>query len=685
MTLLRMSVFSVVVFLLSGCGAKSTSDTFFYIPWPSDTRLIDGGNVLASGQVKSYEYPGAESIATLNPYHLFANHVLYRQGARKMEDPYFGVNSATFFTFEKPISNSGLSIDPLFTQQPESPIQLVNVDETSERYYEQVPLMLDFKATGTLQRPSNVLSLLPYPGFTLAYHSRYAAVVFSEIGGVPKQLYKDIDSPWDKSMLISKPQHDQWQKDKGLVEDYVASIGRSMTEVAAYTVFSTQDPASTTLALRDALHTLDDDDIQRMVVFDDVDTSKNPTLGLESCLSNPNHWVTLTMHLRLPRWQKGTFPYMLLDGSTQFAMRNGKVQIPRDHEVVLTKVAVPCDASEGGNAYIVGQAGNNSYASSSVSDATYPLSRAASGPSDVLVIGVGDLISGPERRTDPAVQKALALVRTVVESGGFEDREILPAIRNGYFNPVAARGNMRQAAAEAYLLKRIAENLVVIAENTLSADALASSGLTLSNFAVDKDNRVGLVGFSQGANNSMVNMAMDEHYDFAYVGSGAGIDLPLVADKPPVKALLRVIFPNLEVGELDLFHPIGSFVQMAFEAMDSSNYVPYVNPTNLFITAGAYDTNVPPLASEHMAIALARRGLMGATAGGQCKLLDVDSFTDLLQMDPLTEFPISGNILSGKGTGVYSYGAHNHSACGDVGGFLYSATRGGAAILKNPC
>ena len=124
---------------------------------------------------------------------------------------------------------------------------------------------------------------------------------------------------------------------------------------------------------------------------------------------------------------------------------------------------------------------------------------------------------------------------------------------------------------------------------------------------------------------------------------------------------------------------------MAFEAMDSSNYVPYVNPTNLFVTAGLTDTNVPPLASEQLAIALARRGLMDATGGGQGSLLSVESFANVLNQDPVMNFPISGNILSGQGTGIYSYGDHGHRDCGDVGGFLYSATRGGPAVLNYPC
>jgi len=692
-----MTVFKVCALLfclsIAGCQLESTANDFFYVPWPSDTRLVDGGNVLSSGQEKGYEYPGAESSLTLDVYHLFANHVLYRQGARKMDRQKFGVNSAIFFTFEQVVASNSLPASPLATQERSSPVQLVNIDRLSDQFHKTVPLMLDFKGRGTKQRPENVLSILPYPGFTLTFDSRYAAIVFNDLKngvGEPlekKQLYQDIDHVWDKSMVLTESQHRQWQQDKLLVENYVASIGREMEDVVAYTVFSTQNPAKITLDLKDALHTLDDTDIQKMVVRDDPIEENNPEFTSGWCVSagGVNNWVTLTAKVKLPRWQKGVFPYLLFGGKTEFKMENGKVAIPQKHEVVTMKIAVPCDATNAPNAYIVSQGGNSSTAGSSVGLATYALGNANEGAGDVLVIGVGDLISGYDRKDDSGVQKALSLVRTVTEAGGFGDSDILPAIRNGYFNPVAARGNMRQAAAEAYILKRVAENLVHIVEETFDIEYLEKRGLSLAHFSVDKDRRVGLTGFSQGANNSMVNMVMDEHYDFAYVGSGAGFDLPLVADKPGVKALLRVIFQDLEYGELDLFHPIGSFVQMAFEAMDSSNYVAYVNPTNLFVTAGSTDTNVPPLASEQLAIALARRGLMSATGGGQGKLLDVKSFADVLNQDPVMNFPISGNILSGQGTGIYSYGDHGHWQCGDVGGFLYSATRGGPAVLNYPC
>ena len=104
-----MTVFKVCALLfclsIAGCQLESTANDFFYVPWPSDTRLVDGGNVLSSGQEKAYEYPGAESSLTLDVYHLFANHVLYRQGARKMDRQKFGVNSAIFFTFEQIVAN----------------------------------------------------------------------------------------------------------------------------------------------------------------------------------------------------------------------------------------------------------------------------------------------------------------------------------------------------------------------------------------------------------------------------------------------------------------------------------------------------------------------------------------------------------------------------------------------------
>ena len=193
MTVLKVCTLLVCMFIV-GCQLKSTANEFFYVPWPSDSRLVGGGNVLSSGQEVAYEYPGAESGLTLDMYHLFANHVLYRQGARKMDRQKFGVNSAVFFTFDQAVASESLPAGPLISQENNSSVQLVNVDHLSDQFHKTVPLMLDFKEEGTKQRPDNVLSLLPYPGFTLAFDSRYAAIVFND-------LKDDVGEPLQKKQL----------------------------------------------------------------------------------------------------------------------------------------------------------------------------------------------------------------------------------------------------------------------------------------------------------------------------------------------------------------------------------------------------------------------------------------------------------------------------------------------------
>lgn len=689
---------------LPGCEkpVPSTADDFFYVPWPSDTRLESGRHIFSSGQKVKVEYPGAESGFDFNFFRMLGHHFVYQRGAKKMEEQKYGVNSGIHFSLAYPIDESQIQLEPLATQSSDSPVQLVNVDSESDQFHSRVPLLLDFKPTGTVQRPSNALTLLPYQGFTLAFHSQYAAIVFNDVYDAEDlpfayhQLYEEIKQPWHDEMSITLAQHTLWQYHRSIVEEYAASIGRSMDDVVAFTVFSTQDPARITLDFRDALHTLSDEDIRNMVVYDPIETSENPILDSPPCGDadldglEPG-WVQMFAKLKLPRWQSGIFPYLLAGGQTRYEMNDGKINIPAEYEVVPVNIAIPCDASNGPNPYVISQQGSNSDAQEAVEMVTWDLfdhmyETDSIGASDVMVIGIGDLISGTDRRGDPGIQNALQLARLFEGAAELGDNSVLPAIRNGYFNAVAARGNMRQAAAESYILKRVAENLVEIVAETIPPENVSAAGLTLDHFRVDKNNRVGLAGFSQGANNGFVNMAMDSEYDFAYFASGVGIDLPLVAFRPEVQQLVQTIFPALEYGELDLFHPIGSFVQTAFEPMDSSNYARYARAKNIFLTAGYFDTQVPALSTEHMAVSLARLGRMQATGvSNSGDLLDVYSFPDVLGIPLIRQFPISGNILDGEGTAIFSLGNHAHVSCGDVGGFIYSASRGGAATIGYPC
>ena len=142
----------------------TTAGGFFDAPWPSDTRLHPDGSIDLTG------FPGRAA----NP---IANVVLGRGEAATFG---FGTNSAVYFRTSAELDPASVPAYADLTVTDRSPVMLLDLDDPTAP---PVPLLVDFEAAGTPRRPSNLLTLLPYPGHPLAPSTRYAAVVFNGAAG----------------------------------------------------------------------------------------------------------------------------------------------------------------------------------------------------------------------------------------------------------------------------------------------------------------------------------------------------------------------------------------------------------------------------------------------------------------------------------------------------------------------
>ena len=703
-----------ILFLLScfcglgGCSKSAPNFSFYDVPWPSDTRTVEDGNTLLSSGQRQINYFPHSSPNSLLVNEKFAAQILYRQGAYKAQqgggdlaekDPShhllpkfaFGVNSGVFFKMDQTIDISSLpdNTSPLESIADDSSIMLVNIDETSTRYLERIPVLVDLKQEGTQTRVANLLSLIPYPGYSLEQGSIYAAIVFNGLKDssgssvVRSKLLDSIKraSSYEQTIFTSK-QLSLWKEHQAVVEKYVVeNTSWNIENIVNFTVYSTQNVAKTALDLADGLHTLNDDDIRGFIVYDAEKTEKNPTI-VQSC-DGYHSYAIVAGNLKMPNWQSGDYSSgYVLDGG---AIEN--IRFDENNKIIVNKtlltpfqVAIPCSIpGTTGRPYVVSEPGTGGSALDGLQIVTETLEQ-TSRSKDIIAISVPSYIAN-EARWPMGAKSFWNLVKGF-SPADMTESQFLMNLRNNFLNPVSANDSQIQVAAESYILKRIAENLQWIAMHYLDATVLQFAGLSTDHFRVEKGNG-GLTGFSQGANNGFISMSMDSDYKFAYFGSGAGYFAPMIAQREDLRAGLLALFPYVTANELDIYHPLTNIMQSLLERMSSVNYIPYVGTgKNILLTAGEYDDKTVPLATQANGIAAARYDLVGFTNfESGYGLVDVDGFNQLLA--PLKgmqgeSIPVEGNLASGK-SGLFSMhpGVHNMwkwFCGGGVGEFFYTAS-----------
>ncbi len=688
----RVVVIVPMLLCLCRCTPRTAED-FFTVPWPSDTRVTEGNHILSSGLSEALWYPNA-GPDRLTPEGVLAFNIFYKQGALKLRDQKYGVNTGVFFMFDESLDPMTLPQEPNLAMGDSSSVMLVNIDvddqgNQGEHYGERIPLRLRFDVEGTAMRAPNTLALMPYYGFSLEQGSKYAAIVFNGVTNAAgirlekSNLLQQISGDIPVALDLTEGQLALWHEHKAEVDAYVMNeTAWEVSDIVTFTVYSTQDVTKTAMAVRDGIASLSDADVLDLVVFDEMDDAENPSLNPSNNCNGGSEYIEITGMVRLPQWQRGCCGFLLDGGEIDVQYDEfGKVIIP-GYEKTEFNLRIPCTPPTAeGNPYIVampGGSGGPSHGPNMVKSFMGNTSR----PYDIVTISVGDYLTAENRA--PAFAQIFWDLLKGFFPGQMDDSDFLHGVRNNFFNPLAASTNQIQAASETLILKRLVEAFESRADTFFTASELSGAGLVIEQFRLEKDN-VGLTGFSQGANNEMINMAMDDGYSFAYIGSGSGLEIPQIMGWPEIRYTMENVFA-LPQGELNEFHPVVHIMQTCIERMDSINYVPIVTPKNLLAVAGVSDTQTFPEATQALATALARHGYLTSTArDARYRLLPVEGIETVLGLTS-EEMPHNGEMISGiegnlesGGTGIFSYfqGGHVYgawAACGGIGEFLYTAT-----------
>jgi hypothetical protein len=594
---------------------------YFAAPWPSDSRRRADGSLDLTG------FPGrsASPLADL-PI-----------GRGEVATFGYGTNSGVFFQTTAALAPSSLPAVVDGSVHRRSNVMLLDLDHPGAA---PVPLLTDFKAAAATLRPANLLTLLPYPGHPLAASTRYAAVAFDGLTDVsnhrlaPSPLLGQLDGSPPAGVAAATWTQLRQERDLARVAVRAQTLWHP-SEMVAFAVFTTQHPTADMQAIATSVATLPPPQ-----PLSRVPEATPCTNGAQATHS--------TGRLALPKWQQGTSPYLDAGGNVVIGAGGAAVQqgteLGADGQGVKFDMNVPCGAAPangwpvllfmdgtGGSAHATGiqqLGGNLPYA----------------------VLSIAPLYSGD---------------RTVSAAPPFNTPDFQ------FFNelnPVAARTNELQQAADVLYLQRIAQDLVLGAGESGSVGHLDGS-------------KVVLVGHSQGAVTLPLTLAFDPGVRGAFLSSGGAGLYHSIVHRSDVHALVDGIL-GIQPAELDIFHPIPQLLQTFAEEGDAANYASAVH-TNVVMYGGLRDGCSAIEVSVHLATAM---GLPITNPVTRLPLFPPAGSSITKFEPPVVTSPVSGDLPGGL-TGVLVEVDDGHFGASDypaIGRSFVDSIASGGPVVENP-
>jgi hypothetical protein len=597
---------------------------FFDAPWPSDTRLHADGSIDLTG------FPGRDiAIADL---------VLGRGEAATFG---FGTNSAVHFRASGAIDPATLPLAAEASVVPRSTAVLLDLDDPTA---DPVPLLADVKAEGTALRPSNLVTLLPYPGHPLRPSTRYAAAIFSGVLDTagdrlaPSPLLEALDGPAPTGVDPAT-----WMALREDRADTIEAVrARTLwhpSELVAFTAFTTQDPTSEMAAVADAVAALPQPEV----------VSRQPATA--PCAAGGTS--RSTGRVALPVWQAGPRPFLnegggIVVGADGRAVQQG-VELGTSGTGVVLDIAIPCGpAPADGWPVLFWIAGTGGAARAT------PTELGTNVP--YAVFSVAPLYSGD--RIVPAPPP--------FDTGDF--------LFYNHLNPLAARTNQLQQAADVLYLERLTHAFT-------TAPGEAGGGVE-GRFDTST---VVVGGHSQGAGTVPMTLAVAPPNVVGGVMSAAGAGLyHSIVHRADVRALVDGLLGAMP-GEIDMFHPYPHVLQTFAEVGDPANYASAVT-ADVVLTSGLQDGCTSVETATHLARSLdipianpqARRPLFGPEG-----LAHLPGYASPFE-PPIVTTPVSQNLPGGR-TGVVvqidtgHFGARHYPAI--ARSFVDSIAAGGPVAI----
>ena len=478
---------------------ESVGDDFYALPFPNDLRRH------ADGTLDLSELPVNSVIATN-----------VRDVTERQLDG-FGLNAAMFARFSGAVDQASLPT-PAESVEEGASVYLVDIDPQSPARGTRVPVIASFRVDGTQTMGGNRLVVRPYPGFPLSDATTYALVMTNRMSSADGG---DVNASSDWTALVGTGGSPAIAHARDVYMPLLAWLdepgGDDRGDVVAAAVFTTQNATQIMPAIRKAVYAtaapLARDVMQGMVG------------------DNYQVWIG---NYDAPNLQSGEPPY-ISSGGEVLVGADGAAIVQR-METMRFAVSVPTSALPAtGFPIAVYQHGTTGDWASFIQDGTAER-LAAEG---IAVISTDQVLHGPRdpTGTDPSI-----------------------AFFN-FNNPVAARDNPLQGAADAWSQLRLALGLAI------------DDGMRTVRFDAD---RVYFFGHSQGGLTGPGFIAFEPSLDGAVLsGTGGIFYLSLLNKTEPVN--FRDLIQTLIRDEpIDEDNPTLALAQMAVERSDTINYAPFM-------------------------------------------------------------------------------------------------------------
>jgi hypothetical protein len=545
--------FVVCAALAAGCAddvtayfavpGSTTGDDFYALPFPNNLWRKDDGSLDLS------QFPTNSVIATS----------VRDITARELDG--FGLNAAMFARFSGPLDQASLPT-PAESMEMGASVYVVDVDPASPDRGTRVPVIATFRPDRSQTIGPNRLSVRPYPGFPLADGTTYALVITHRVSSA------------DGGAVLA-------------TTDWAEVLGTGSAPAAIERARTVYAPL---LAWLDEPGGDDRDDVVSAAVFTTQNATKFGAALRKGVFGTPapvardimttqmgSAFTVFIGNYDAPNFQSGDAPYISAGGEI-FIGADGAATVqrmePMRFAVSVPDVTIPAN----GLPICIYQHGTTGDWASFIMDGTAER-LAAEG---IAVISTDQVLHGPR---NPDTDPSLAFFN--------------------FNNPVAARDNPLQGAADAWSQMRLALGL--------SFDDGTGRGRTVT---FDPD-RVFFFGHSQGGLTGPAFVAFEPLVKGAVLsGTGGVFYLSLLNKTEPVsfRDLIQTLIRDEPVDE---DNPTLALAQMAVERSDTINYAQFMArrpwsgedgkplpPRNIFHTEGFTDHYTPIPAIEAFATSL---------------------------------------------------------------------------------
>ena len=576
---------------------EGDADEFYRLPFPNDARLR-GGQVDMSGHHNpGLQYIGGDLVDS------------YLSAAEQLDG--FSTNPAVFFRFTQAPDFASVTGDG------DNPtLHFVNVDADSPGYGDRVAMRWTITTGGGKFICPRYMAVRPSWSRPLHHGTTYAVYVTNGIRGGFGEAIPLVQPDFEVVMSDAGPTDNRLQRAWQAYEPfrgYLAEQGIAADTIVAAAVFTTADPDARMPTIREATRAAELPSLNSVTVCGENVTGPCDDGERGMCVNAGGDFIEVHATYEAPVWQQGARPYLAAADGGDLRFSDGEL-LADGAETICLSMTIP-----------VGE----------MPEAGWPVTMFAHGTGGSFTSHISGGTAGRLSAIDLGDEEPLRVASISIDGpqhGGRRGGSTLSpeVLFYNLVNPLAAVGNVEQAAADYFLLTRMVEEL------SLEIDGMDEP------VRFDPES-IQFFGHSQGATVGGLFVPFEESVGSAvFSGAGGSLVLSLLNKTSPEDVAAGVEFVLTDGGTagggVSDMDPLLAILQAVADSVDPLNYARLLYRTpvseetdgvHTLMSYGFGDTFSPE----------ANQAAYGQAAGLQLPTPHVGDLTGFGD----TTYPVSGN------------------------------------------